>query len=107
MRALLVSVNGIISGLSQGNTEKSALAATSSGMALVKSLENEERKILLKLPAEFKKLGMGTHTQFDVIASKLKQKDDMNLILQELDVLTQKCIACHAGYKIELENKSK
>lgn len=107
MRALLVSVNGIIAGLSQGDTNKSALAATSSGMAMVKSLENEEKKILLKLPAEFKKLGMGTHTQFDVLAAKINQKEDTKLILQEMDVLTQKCIACHAGYKIELENTKK
>lgn len=107
MRALLVSVNGILAGLAEGDSEKSVEAAASSGMAMVKSLENEEKKILLKLPIEFKKLGMGTHDQFDAIAAKLKQKQDTKLILKEMDLLTQKCISCHAGYKIELENTKK
>ncbi|EQA47209.1 hypothetical protein LEP1GSC050_0707 [Leptospira broomii serovar Hurstbridge str. 5399] len=102
MRGLLASLNGILGGLSAGDYEKASESARASGMGLVKSLENEEKKILLKLPIEFKQLGFGTHEQFDVISEKLKQKKDLGIILHELDILTRKCIACHATYRIDV-----
>ncbi|AOP36287.1 hypothetical protein A0128_19890 [Leptospira tipperaryensis] len=101
MRGLLTSVNGILEGLSKNDSEKAAEAASNSGMGLVKSLENEEKKILLKLPLEFKRLGFGTHEQFDRIAVQIRQKQDLKIILGEMNDLTKKCVACHASYKIE------
>ncbi|EQA36276.1 hypothetical protein LEP1GSC047_2891 [Leptospira inadai serovar Lyme str. 10] len=101
MRGLLASLNGILGGLSAGDYEKASKSARASGMGLVKSLENEEKKILLKLPIEFKRLGFGTHEQFDVISEKLRQKKELGIILGELDVLTRKCVACHAAYRID------
>ncbi|EPG74980.1 hypothetical protein LEP1GSC058_1663 [Leptospira fainei serovar Hurstbridge str. BUT 6] len=103
MRGLLTSINGVLGGLSEGDYEKASESARASGMGLVRSLEKEEKKILLKLPIEFKQLGFGTHEQFDVIAEKLKQKKELGIILNELDILTRKCVACHATYRIDLE----
>ncbi|MBM9502087.1 hypothetical protein JWG44_17660 [Leptospira sp. 201903071] len=101
MRGLLTSVNGIMGGLSENDLERAARAASNSGMGLVKSLENEEKKILLKLPLEFKRLGFGTHEQFDKISIQIRKKQDIKIILGEMDELTKKCVACHAAYKIE------
>ncbi|PJZ52072.1 hypothetical protein [Leptospira adleri] len=105
MRGLLTSLNGIIEGLSEDDSEKAAQAASNSGMGLVKSLENEEKAILLKLPLEFKRLGFGTHEQFDRIAVQIRQKQDLKVILKGMDDLTKKCVACHTAYKIEQIDK--
>ncbi|GBF38503.1 hypothetical protein LPTSP1_14960 [Leptospira johnsonii] len=101
MRGLLASINGIVSALAEEDYQKAELAASASGMAMVKKLEDEERTILLKLPIEFKQLGFGTHDQFDKIAEDLRQKKNTKVILRELDKLTQNCVRCHATYKIE------
>ncbi|TGL36777.1 hypothetical protein EHQ52_02555 [Leptospira koniambonensis] len=100
MRGLLTSVNGIVSALAEDDYRRAELAASASGMEMVKKLEDEEKTILLKLPIEFKQLGFGTHGQFDKIAEDLRQKKDTKLILKELDKLTQNCVRCHATYKI-------
>lgn len=107
MRALLTSVNGMISGLAAKDYEGAAKAADAVGMGLVASLEHQERTILLKLPVEFKKLGFGTHQKFDEIAAKIRKKQDVHTLLGEMDVLTRNCIACHASYKIEVESEEK
>ncbi len=107
MRALLEAVNIILSGLSEKDNEKAAKAAEAVGMGLVASLENQERTILLKLPVEFKKLGFGTHAKFDQIATKIRKKEDIYMLLKEMDELTRNCVACHASYKIELDKDQK
>jgi hypothetical protein len=101
MRGLLTSVNGILGGLAEKDFERAAQAASNSGMGLVKSLENEEKKILLKLPLEFKRLGFGTHEQFDKISIQIREKQEIRILLEGMDDLTKKCVACHAAYKIE------
>ncbi|MEI7014125.1 hypothetical protein [Leptospira licerasiae] len=100
MRGLLTSVNGIVAALADEDYKKAELAASASGMGMVKKLEDEEKTILLKLPIEFKQLGFGTHAQFDKIAEDLRQKKEPKIILKELDKLTQNCVRCHATYKI-------
>ncbi|MBM9579750.1 hypothetical protein JWG45_21605 [Leptospira sp. 201903070] len=81
MRGLLTSVNGILGGLAEKKFERAAQAASNSGMGLVKSLENEEKKILLKLPLEFKRLGFGTHEQFDKISIQIREKQEIKILL--------------------------
>ncbi len=107
MRALLTSVNGILSGLGDKDYERAAKAADAVGMGLVASLENQEKTILLKLPVPFKKLGFGTHEKFDELATKIRKKQDIHTLLKEMDELTRNCVACHASYKIELETVKK
>jgi hypothetical protein len=107
MRALLEAVNGMLSGLGEKDYEKAAKAADAVGMGLVASLEHQEKTILLKLPVSFKKLGFGTHEKFDTIAAKIRKKEEIHSILKEMDDLTKNCVACHAGYKIELDTEKK
>lgn len=107
MRALLTSVNGILSGLADKDYESAAKAADAVGMGLVASLENQEKTILLKLPVEFKKLGFGTHEKFDAIAVKIRNKQEIHSLLKEMDELTRNCVACHASYKIEVDTNEK
>jgi hypothetical protein len=107
MRALLTSVNGMLSGLGDKDYERAAKAADAVGMGLVASLEHQEKTILLKLPVAFKKLGFGTHEKFDEMAVRIRQKQDIQILLKEMDVLTRNCIACHATYKIEVDSDHK
>ncbi|MCW7505343.1 hypothetical protein [Leptospira paudalimensis] len=107
MRALLEALNGMLSGLGEKDYEKAAKSADAVGMGLVASLEHQEKTILLKLPVSFKKLGFGTHEKFDEIASKIRKKEEIHTLLKEMDELTKNCVACHAGYKIELETEAK
>ncbi|TGM47384.1 hypothetical protein EHQ92_05540 [Leptospira biflexa] len=107
MRALLEAVNGMLSSLGEKDYEKAAKAADAVGMGLVASLEHQEKTILLKLPVSFKKLGFGTHEKFDAIAAKIRKKEEIHSILKEMDDLTKNCVACHAGYKIELDTEKK
>ncbi|TGL44599.1 hypothetical protein [Leptospira perdikensis] len=107
MRALLSSVNGMLSGLAEKDYERAAKAADAVGMGLVASLEHQEKTILLKLPVAFKKLGFGTHEKFDDIAVKIRKKQDIHTLLREMDELTRNCVACHATYKIEVESEKK
>lgn len=89
MRALLMAVNGMLSGLGAKDYEGAAKAADAVGMGLVASLENQEKTILLKLPGEFKKLGFGTHEKFDSIAAKIRNKAEIHFLLKEMDELTE------------------
>ncbi|MBP9889109.1 MAG: hypothetical protein KBF93_22635 [Leptospiraceae bacterium] len=105
MRALLAAVNGIVSGLADKDYERAAKEADAVGMGLVASLEHQEKTILLKLPVEFKKLGFGTHEKFDELAKSIRKKEDIHILLKEIDLLTQNCVACHASYQIGKETK--
>lgn len=107
MRALLEAVNGMLAGLGEKDYEKAAKSAEAVGMGLVASLEHQEKTILLKLPVSFKKMGFGTHEKFDEIASKIRKKEEIHNILKEMDDLTKNCVACHAGYKIEIDTEKK
>ncbi len=107
MRAMLSSLNQVIGGLADNDYEKAALAADRVGMGLVSSLEHQEKSILLKLPAEFKILGFGTHEKFDKLAKNIRDKKEIHLLLKEMENLTNNCIACHASYKISIESNEK
>jgi len=56
-----------------------------------------------KLPLEFKQLGFDTHSRFDQLALNTEQFGDTAQVLPELATLMQNCIACHASYRIDLE----
>ena len=86
MRALLAAVNGIVSGLADKDYERAAKEADAVGMGLVASLEHQEKTILLKLPVEFKKLGFGTHEKFDELAKSIRKKEDIHILLKEIDL---------------------
>ncbi len=58
-----------------------------------------------KLPLEFKKLGFDTHTRFDQLALDAEQLGDPGHSLTQLAELMQNCVACHAAYRFEVEQR--
>jgi len=102
MRELLRAIHQIHSGLFNEDYEYAYQASKNVGMNMVNELQAAEKMILLKLPSEFKKLGFATHTQFDVLADSIKQKD-LKKIQENLSILTSYCVSCHDLYRFEVE----
>ena len=71
MRLLLEGLQGIISGLANDNFEEVKVAARGSGMAVAQDVNPA---LILKLPLEFKTIGMGVHKSFDILADNIKGK---------------------------------
>lgn len=99
MRDLLGSLNGAAGALARGDDEQAARFVEKSGMAMVNSLELRERTILAKLPMPMKQLGLATHREMDILAARIRHHEPMNGILGQIEIVTSKCIACHAMYR--------
>jgi cytochrome c556 len=65
--------------------------------------EGVPTSLMKKLPMEFKKLGMGTHKAFDQLAMDAADLGDKGQVLKQLGELMQRCVACHAIYRIDPE----
>lgn len=101
MRHLLVAVQAIVDAAAAGDMARVAIEARKVGMADVKKIPTAMRAGLIgKLPAEFRKLGFGTHEAFDALALDAESLGDREHTMQQLAVLMQKCIACHAAYTV-------
>ncbi len=101
MRHLLVAVQTIIDAAQAGDMKRVAAAARKVGMADVKNIPPDIRVPLIgKLPGEFKQLGFSTHEAFDALALDAESLGDRDHTLQQLAVLMNKCIACHATYTV-------
>jgi len=53
-----------------------------------------------KLPLEFKILALGTHHEFDIIATDAEANGTPKHALAQLADVLQKCVACHASYQV-------
>lgn len=99
MRLLLAGLQGIISGLSNSDFKKVEVSARKNGMVMAQDVNPA---LILKLPVEFKSVGMGVHKAFDDLADNIDGKGSKD-ILRELDLIMGSCVACHATYKLETE----
>jgi len=54
-----------------------------------------------KLPLEFKTLALGTHREFDTIATDAEANGTPKHALAQLSDVLQKCVACHASYQVK------
>lgn len=104
MRGLLETVQTILQASVAGDMQAVSSAATAAGMA---AAEAEAAALLGKLPLEFMTLGMGTHKAFDALASTAQGTDDPMVILRELGTLMDRCVGCHAGYRLGIEGADK
>ncbi len=100
MRGLLEAVQAITAAIVVDDMEAAAVSATSVGMVLAK---NEDPAMMAKLPLEFKKNGFAAHTAFDSLAQNARDFQDREMVLEELSVILGACTACHAGYRVALE----
>jgi len=102
MRAFLKAVQGIISAVDKNDMAEVAKQAKSVGFA---AQEGVPASLMKKLPMEFKKLGLGTHKAFDQLAMDATDLGDKGQALKQLGELMHRCVACHAVYRIDPEQK--
>ncbi|MGB5453825.1 MAG: hypothetical protein WBN02_08945 [Sedimenticolaceae bacterium] len=100
MRAFLVALQTI----SQAVVDQdAATAATAARMVGGAAQQGVPASLVGKLPLAFKRLGFDTHARFDQLALNTEQFGDTSQVLPELATLLQNCTACHAAYRIDLE----
>ncbi|BAO45695.1 hypothetical protein [Thiolapillus brandeum] len=97
MRAFLVAVQQIIAATNREDMEAAAKAAHKVGMAAQGAVPPG---LIGKLPMEFKKLGFSTHKKFDELSLDAAQLGDPQHTREQLAVLMNNCIACHATYSL-------
>ncbi|MDQ7014992.1 MAG: hypothetical protein Q9N68_01315 [Gammaproteobacteria bacterium] len=102
MRAFLSSVQHIVAAVSNDNLADVAQAAREVGREAQQAVPGS---LMGKLPLGFKKLGHDTHSKFDQLALDAEQLGDASHTLKQLAELTQNCVACHAAYRLDLEQK--
>jgi len=100
MRDFLVALQAISQGVVDQDTAVVAAAARRVGGA---AQQGVPPSLIGKLPLEFKRLGFDTHARFDQLALNSEQFGDTSQVLPELATLMQNCTACHATYRIDLE----
>ena len=97
MRDLLESVQTIIVANNAGDLNTVAVAAREVGK---ENMDPRSAEFAAKLPMSFRKLGMDTHTKFDLLATDAEQIESTEHVYQQLGVLTGNCVACHRAYHL-------
>ena len=100
MRAFLIAVQGISQAVVDQDHGAAVRAARAVGAAAQQAVPPG---LVGKLPLDFKRLGFDTHRRFDQLALDTEQFGDTSQVLPELAALLQNCTACHAAYRIDLE----
>lgn len=98
MRTFLSATQRIAAGISAEDMQAVAAAARSVGQAAAQAVPGS---LMGKLPIEFKKLGLATHSSFDQIAMDAADLGDPAHSLGQLSVLLNNCVACHATFQIK------
>ncbi|MFN3077622.1 MAG: hypothetical protein ABT940_12210 [Alphaproteobacteria bacterium] len=98
MRQLLVAVQTISVGLSERNTRIVQEAARTVGMAAVQGVPPGA---MLKLPAEFKHMGLEIHKAFDEIGDIADRVEALDGVQKRMGSLLGMCVACHNTYRFK------
>lgn len=96
MRQMLASIQGIIAGIGTQDREKIADAARYSGNRMARATPDAVRQ---KLPQVFKDLGGPTHMAFEELVIRA-ETDDMDMLATATGELMEKCLACHAQFRL-------
>lgn len=97
MRRMLVSVQGIISGIAEHDRDKIAAAARYSGNRMARATPDAVRA---RLPLAFKELGGPTHMLFEELVIRA-ETDDMETLTAFTGELMQQCLSCHAMFRAD------
>lgn len=97
MRMFLGVTQRITAGINAEDMKAVTEVARSVGRAAAQGVPGT---LMGKLPVEFKKLGMATHSGFDQIAMDAESLGDPAHALEQLSGLLNNCVACHAAYQI-------
>jgi len=98
MRAFLESTQQITAAVAAKDMQTAAVAARKVGRAAQQAVPGS---LLGKLPLGFKTLGFDTHSKFDALARDANDLGDPQHTLDQLGVLMQNCVGCHAAFRIE------
>lgn len=101
MRQVLTALNGTLKALGNDNFKEASIASGKAGKGMAVDVNPV---IMAKLPLEFKQLGMSMHGDFDVLSADLAKGLDQRKAIQRLGEISNKCIACHATYRLSTEN---
>ena len=97
MRQMLVSIQGIVSGIGDEDRELIIRYARYSGNRMARSTPKSIRE---KLPQSFKEIGGPTHMMFEELAIRA-ETDDMDMLTIQTGKLMKKCVSCHAIFKTD------
>lgn len=103
MRGLLTSFSGVLAGLDSGDKKKMIESAKSAGMSGHNNVESGHESIMLKLPVDFKKMGMNLHKDFDSLADSIEAGASEKEVIQKLSNISVQCVQCHTGYRFSSE----
>ena len=95
MREMLVSIQGIITGIGTEDRELIARSAHNAGNRIARSTP---KSILEKFPQSFKEIGGPTHLMFEELAIRA-ETDDMDMLAEFTGQLMRQCLACHSTFR--------
>jgi hypothetical protein len=95
MRQMLTSIQGIISGIAEENTDKIIKFARYSGNRMARATPNSIKE---KTPQEFKQIGGPTHMMFEELVIRA-ETDDMQTLTEFTGEIMKQCLSCHAIFK--------
>jgi hypothetical protein len=98
MQLFVSGLQQTITALSNGDMKSVAVALRSLGM---QSMSTAPATLMSNLPMEFRQIGMPIHMAFDKLATAADQGATPEEILAGLGTAMNRCIACHAAYRIE------
>lgn len=104
MRTILSAVNGTLKAVAKSDKSAAAEAARSAGMVMA---VDGEPGLIAKLPLEFKSMGMSLHKDFDTLAADIDGGLSDMQVVERLGAITDKCVACHAAYRISEDARAK
>ena len=102
MRTWLISSQAILAAAANKDFAEIEKVAKVSGMA---AEADTPGSLFAKIPLEMKKLGFDTRAKFDEIGADAMKKKDAELVIRQLSVAMNNCIACHATYTFVDEAK--
>jgi cytochrome c556 len=94
MRAMLVSVNGVLSASARGDTAALRAAAAASGTAAAAATLGPS------LPEQFRTRAARTHALFDSLAAAVAADAPRDTVTARLARLTAGCTSCHVAYRL-------
>jgi hypothetical protein len=99
MRGLLASVQEMLDAAAAGDRERLVSAARHAGMNGPEK-DHIPLALAVKLPMEFKQLGLSTHRAFDAIAADAPAQDLAPFAARRLGETMNNCTACHSTFRL-------
>ncbi|MBL8566457.1 MAG: hypothetical protein JNM89_12140 [Hyphomicrobiaceae bacterium] len=100
MRNFLLNVQGVVAALADDKPAEVAKQARASGMG---HRGHVPRSLMMKLPQEWRMLGMDTHGRFDALALEAEGLADRKQMTAQLAAILANCNGCHAAYRLVSE----